>query len=596
MCNPMLQNEMRSYHKAESRVSSRTCKVRGDRSGNLYLPVLATCLIASLLAGTTMMVVRARRSTLALHANEVQARHLSLSGQASVREGIVLVPNWRTLATNGKFSTTFAYQTGTCLIEVSDPSDGDLTDDDTDPYSVRSTGIVGTSRFQTEMVYQDRSSTVGALEHDLIVGGSVSLSNALLNGPASIRANGSVVASGSSVACDVSAAGTVTGTTFQGQVLQGVSSVSIPTAESVFASLATQATPIVSNVLGENICPNTGIESTQSPWDDYGWFTDVDRDDDQAYQGENSLFVDNRWFATDGPKLPASFLELKKTYQVSLYLRNSISIPRRYRIILAYRKGLTNVKLTGDWVECGNSWTPIVSDFMIDETSASNIELRVESDSSQLTLSFYIDEIEIREKLTQIVLQNGLISPTQNSFGATNPQGIYLIDCQGQKLIMERCRIRGTLLIKDPGPDSRIGPDPVSWRTVSNDMPALVVYRTSSTTGGSLTLSLNGNLLAESTATGSLNPTGEPHPDGTTDNDLIDVYECGVSGVILLDGGLSVSGVQRFTDPVIVSGSLSVTGMANFEPSRWLQLYGGWWLTPKRETILLGTGPWATGG
>ena len=48
------------------------------------------------------------------------------------------------------------------------------------------------------------------------------------------------------------------------------------------------------------------------------------------------------------------------------------------------------------------------------------------------------------------VIKQRLISPAQNPFGATNAQGIYVIDCGGQPIELSQNRIVGTLVLLDP--------------------------------------------------------------------------------------------------------------------------------------------------
>ncbi|HEX3599726.1 MAG TPA: hypothetical protein VHU84_06255, partial [Lacipirellulaceae bacterium] len=60
-----------------------------------------------------------------------------------------------------------------------------------------------------------------------------------------------------------------------------------------------------------------------------------------------------------------------------------------------------------------------------------------------------------------------------------NANGLYWIDCKvngvNQDLYIERSRILGTLLILNPGPNSRIDYGPINWSPVIPGYPALLV-------------------------------------------------------------------------------------------------------------------------
>ena len=59
----------------------------------------------------------------------------------------------------------------------------------------------------------------------------------------------------------------------------------------------------------------------------------------------------------------------------------------------------------------------------------------------------------------------------------TNAQGLYWINCAGNKLVIERSRIKGTLLVLNPGSGSMIGAGPISWSPATPGYPALLVRR-----------------------------------------------------------------------------------------------------------------------
>ena len=92
------------------------------------------------------------------------------------------------------------------------------------------------------------------------------------------------------------------------------------------------------------------------------------------------------------------------------------------------------------------------------------------------TGDFYVDDLDHpRNNHRPIHLPPGA-QPGVNPFGVTtNAQGIYWINCGGNKLVIERSRIQGTLLVVNPGAGSCIGNGPINWSPAVAGYPALLV-------------------------------------------------------------------------------------------------------------------------
>lgn len=121
-----------------------------------------------------------------------------------------------------------------------------------------------------------------------------------------------------------------------------------------------------------------------------------------------------------------------------------------------------------------------------------------------------------------------VLSPSVNPFGpALNAEGIYVIDCQGQNLVIEYSRILGTLVIINPGSTCRVQGS-VSWSPVSPNYPALLVRGNAQFTCSQMDLSEN--LLAT-----NFNPTGAAY-NGVVDTDTADVYPSKIKGLVYVSG------------------------------------------------------------
>jgi len=148
-----------------------------------------------------------------------------------------------------------------------------------------------------------------------------------------------------------------------------------------------------------------------------------------------------------------------------------------------------------------------------------------------------------------------LLSPASNPFSSgTNAQGIYVIDCQYNPILISQSRIVGTLVLLNTGSGSAVQSS-VSWSPAVQNYPSLLVqgdidFRTTSTT------------LTEGGI--NFNPAGTPYPypEGAVDADTTDSYPSVIAGLVYGSG--RVSTFNSPTISVLVVGStLSCSGTLN---------------------------------
>ena len=161
-------------------------------------------------------------------------------------------------------------------------------------------------------------------------------------------------------------------------------------------------------------------------------------------------------------------------------------------------------------------------------------------------------------------IQNVLISPSSNPYGNTDANGVYVIDCQGNNLTIQQCRIVGTLVLLNPGAATQIGSG-VVWRAAVSNYPCLIV-------NGSLTISSSGSYLSEG-GNYNFNPSGTPYPwpTGTSNTTMTDSYPPAVMGLVYAAGNITLQGTE-FAANVISAGG-TFTGAAstnlylNYDPT-----------------------------
>ena len=153
-------------------------------------------------------------------------------------------------------------------------------------------------------------------------------------------------------------------------------------------------------------------------------------------------------------------------------------------------------------------------------------------------------------------IRQQLLSPASNPYGAkiTNPLGIYVIDCAGERLAISRCRIVGTLVLLNPNSASQIG-DCLNWKPAVDNYPALLIK-------GSMTVGMSDTTLQESVELVNFNPVGTPDDSGVEDTDTLDQYTAVIKGLVYVSAGFDVSSSQNRFEGVLVMGANLTTSTA----------------------------------
>ena len=144
------------------------------------------------------------------------------------------------------------------------------------------------------------------------------------------------------------------------------------------------------------------------------------------------------------------------------------------------------------------------------------------------------------------VIEKQLLSPTSNPYGPTDPQGIYVVDCGGQRLTISNARIVGTLVVLRAGSGSEIRPT-VNLEPAVANFPVLLV-------DGSFMVDTGAGVLSESTTGINFNPPGTRF-DGVEDSDLEDTYPAVIKGLVYVSNDLTTSNDAAFEGVVVVGNT-----------------------------------------
>lgn len=124
----------------------RTIRRTSRRAGSAYVLVLATSMIVTVIGISALTAVRLRLRAAELDRSVGAAE---LDARSAVDMGLFWIgndPDWRTNRPNGVWETNKKIGNGTYTLQVTDPTDSDLTNSWADPVVVRGTGTQGRAR------------------------------------------------------------------------------------------------------------------------------------------------------------------------------------------------------------------------------------------------------------------------------------------------------------------------------------------------------------------------------------------------------------------------------------------------------------------
>ena len=147
-------------------------------------------------------------------------------------------------------------------------------------------------------------------------------------------------------------------------------------------------------------------------------------------------------------------------------------------------------------------------------------------------------------------IRDVVLSPSNNPYGTTNPEGIYVINCAGALIRVRYSRIIGTLVLINPDSSSAIG-NVVSWEPAVANYPALLVQ------GDIDNLRSLETPLDEAARGVNFNPAGSPY-QGSTDSDQTDSYPSLIKGIVYVSGSLGINDHPHIDGVLITGDELNV--------------------------------------
>ncbi|GMV27070.1 MAG: hypothetical protein AMXMBFR58_31010 [Phycisphaerae bacterium] len=212
-----------------------------SRRGSIYLVVLATSLMVFVLAYGAVAWASSDARARTPGRDELAARRLAASAVELALQSARNTAVWRTQAAAGNLFTDLSTGGGYVTATASDPTDGSLVDDATEPVVFTGIGRVGLARQMYTVTAAASPTYITALDRAMHAQGNIIVSSAIVRASGGISSNGSITVTSSLLRGDAEAAGTISGSLITGSSTSGVAARIMPSTDliSQYLSMAT---------------------------------------------------------------------------------------------------------------------------------------------------------------------------------------------------------------------------------------------------------------------------------------------------------------------------------------------------------------------
>lgn len=505
-----------------------------QRRGSIYLAVMATALIVSLLGLSALALQRLQRRSFEQTEDEAQAR---LNAETAIAIGMERVRSdaqWRAHHSSGVWENNVPLAAGDCTLEGIDPADGNLANSSNDPLLLIGTGRRGTAVHRIERMLVPRNDMPIGPDTALLAAKTLEFNGASVYCSHTLRTNDQATASNASINADVAATGRINGSTFRRKTTSGVAPVPLPDAAALIGNYRSQGTAIDINTLPtgfSNLLVNPAVEDAALN----GWIAapgpdptcTIARDATTAHGGGASLRVSSRAGIAAGPAQHVlGVLQKGVSYDFSAWARLSSGEADVQLVLYLESTGDGEQWLVAGRQRVGTAWTQLSTTFQPNWTG--QLLTAYAKVCTPVSLAdFYVDDATFRESGGDRTIYRETLTPNRNPFGsrATNSRGIYVLDCGGANLRIKCGRILGTLVVLNAGSNSTLGGGPLAWSAAEPGLPALV-------TDSPLTIAPTATALCESAWRANFNPTGSPAPGIGEDEAMDDALPSEIQGWI----------------------------------------------------------------
>ena len=551
----------------------KTTLWKRNRSGILYIHVMFTAIVVTVIAVATMRFHRSQAHELRMGQDYAASKRYANAAIDIAMLQMRKSTNWRTLNSNGSWATLLAMEKGFYSITVTDPVDGDLADDSNDPVDIQVEGRSGKAIYRLKVRVNISPADGSCLDVALMAGGNFTFSKSNVTTDQIAASNGSSDSSGSEVNSDIETVSEINGKGYKKSKTSSVDPRKLPIAGSV-ASLyyptanymAATALPLFTQ---SELIGNTTFESGISGWSALPGASSCTlvRSNAKTRSGTYALLVKNRSNedCTAGYTINLgnpSLLKILSCHSYELTMPIYVSKNADVKVVCSITDGSNNTvaygadekwsKAKSNTSEQGGYDHPSMTFRPIFTGQISKVEIKVLFKDKKD--DYYIDDPTLKDvsyPLNSYVFDRNVLAPTLNPYGAANGSGIYRIDCSGKNVVFGYSRVVGTVILDNPGPLSGIY-GPVDWQPMVPNLPAII-------STGSIVISMTDFVPNEAESNANFNPTGAPMPfeGGSSDTDQLDSYASIVRGIIYATSELKVEGRMNVAGLAISNSNMT---------------------------------------
>ncbi|MDZ4659278.1 MAG: hypothetical protein SH868_17025 [Bythopirellula sp.] len=154
-------------------------------------------------------------------------------------------------------------------------------------------------------------------------------------------------------------------------------------------------------------------------------------------------------------------------------------------------------------------------------------------------------------------IEQVVLSASNNPYGTqvVNPQGIYVIDCQGNQVTVRNSRIQATLVFLNANAGVQLS-NSILWQPAIANFPALLVQ-------GNVSMNWQHSIeLSEPSLGINFNPSHTPY-QSVSDADLTDRYPGLITGIVYMTGEWITDGQTKIQGTVVVGSNVDTALTVN---------------------------------
>ena len=543
------------------RIDCRKRFLSTKRAGSIYIVAMGTSLIVVCLAVASLQAVRVQRRINEEISQIANARKVAQSGIEFAQQKMLVDPSWRTFFTQGT-PVTRTTTGGSFSVTLTDPDDGVIANQSTDPILVTSTGTFGSASHKLTAYLEPQRQLFAACRSSLYAPTTIAFNGCTITSNQWAYSNTLISASSNPIVNLNCLAGSISGnsSSYSQRAIQGgvwpMDKPDLLPASSTYVGKYYIDNGVTINAAdlptgGTELIKNGGFEVDTANWT--GMNCTLTRDTSNKKVGAASCLVSSQGFISLPVQDISEHMIKGHNYSVSLWVRTTedqfiypiISLTCSGSFLPIIKTGATVPVLNGVWTQISET----INVTWMGTLTKANFEIGSEksSDFNFDALSLLdTDHVVGTRYIESVVLGN-----TANPFGSgiISASGMYTVNLPGEILLIRDSRINASLVVQNANKvEIR---NAISWEPSGRNFPALIANapiedRTSSSS------------LSEASVGMSLNPVGTTFLS-VSDADAIDTYPSVISGAIVSTGDILLGGLSTLSGPVHSGTIINVT-------------------------------------